>query len=107
MEILDYDRPRFVATGRTYVASNRSFQVRITGWKARTLLRGLRGREQPAATPTRQIVLHDLPLAAGVVGLAPLFALAVLAKGLGWRFRPEFDRAKREVVVEFCSPASR
>ncbi len=106
MDLLDYARPGFLATGRTYLSTNRSFQVRITGWRARTLLRGLKGREQPAARLSQQIVLHDLPLVAGVTGLVPLFGLAILAKGLGWSFRSELDRLAREVVVEFRSPAS-
>jgi hypothetical protein len=104
--LLDYARPGFLVTGRSFLASNRSFQVKITGWRARSLLRGLKGREQPSAKLSQQIVLHDLPLVAGVTGLAPLFGLALLAKGLGWSFRSELDRLRREVVVEFRSPAS-
>ena len=107
MDLIEYNELGFLAAGRARLVASRSFQVRITGWRARTLLRGLKGREKPAAGPARQIALHELPLAAGVMGVAPLFALAVLAKGLGWSFRSELDRARREVVVEFCSPLSR
>jgi hypothetical protein len=107
MELLEYSQTGFVVAGRSHLAANRSFQVRIAGWRARSLLRGLKGREHPEARLAKQLALHDLPLAAGVVGLAPLFALAVLAKGLGWSFRSEIDRVQREVVVEFMSPAAR
>ncbi len=107
MDLLEYNQLGFLAAGRARLASSQSFQVHITGWRARTLLRGLKGREQPAPRAAQQLALHDLPLAAGVVGLAPLFWLAVLAKGLGWSFRSELDRARREVVVEFRSPLSR